>query len=260
MIAAYRKIRAAADKQREHYNRVVAQVDHIVNKLADEYCVDECARIDELQRQLRLITKGVPLTESLADEDRNPLLSTKPGFSQRQYDAHTQVLKNAYRKLAMLCHPDRASGDKAVWHEVEVAYKMRDIQRLTAVYLSIVQGRNLYWQHDEGVYHVSSEYERYRVELELMKQTEGWRATRWFLAGQVNTAVECVRVFMHERIAALLNEINYINSKGAYHGHEGKVGQEVEQVGEGQEKEVERLGREPGGAHARSEGSESQVG
>jgi hypothetical protein len=247
MLAAYRKVRAAADKQREYYNRTVKQIDHIVNKLADEHCVAECERIDELQRELRLITKGVPLTEALTTDDKNPLLSTTPGFSQRQYDAHTQVLKNAYRKLAMLCHPDREGGDRQLWGEVEAAYGMRDIKRLNAIYLSIVQGRNLYWQQGEGVYHVSSELERYRVELEMMKQTAGWRASRWFLAGAVNTAVEVVRAFMLERIAALLNEINYINTKGKYHGEEGKEGREVEGQGiDGQEIErvVERLQKE----------------
>ena len=157
MLAAYNKMRDATDRQRNYYRRVVKQVDSIVGRLAEEHCQKELDKIEELQRELRLITKGTPLTEALTPEDKEPILTSKPGFSQRQYDAHTEVLKRAYRKLAMRCHPDREDGDRSLWDEVETAYGMRDINRLNAIYLSIVQGRNLYWQQSEGVYHVSSE-------------------------------------------------------------------------------------------------------
>lgn len=227
MLAAYRKVRAATEKQREYYNRVIKQVNHIVGKLAEEFCARELEHIEDLQRELRLITKGTPLTEALTPADKEPVMTSTPGFSQRQYDAHTELLKRAYRKLAMLCHPDREGGDQSVFHEVETAYAMRDLNRLNAIYLSIVQGRNLYWQQSEGVYHVSSEFERYRVELELMQQTAGWRATRLYLAGQVNSAAEIVRVYLTDKIAALHNEINYVITKGQNHGKEGTEGIEI---------------------------------
>jgi hypothetical protein len=232
MLAAYNKLRVAADKKREYYNRVIKQVDLIVGRLAEAYCERELEIIEDLQRELRLITKGTPLTEALTPADREPILTSTPGFSQRQYDAHTEVLKRAYRKLAMLCHPDRDGGDQSVFQEVEVAYAMRDINRLNAIYLSIVQGRNLYWQQSEGVYHVSSEYERYRVELELMQQTAGWRATRLYLAGQVNSAAEIVRIYLTDKIAALHCEINYIINQGNEHGKERtEIGQGIVEEG-----------------------------
>ena len=238
MLAAYHKLRAASEKQRKYYERVIKQVDHIVGRLAEDHCETELERIEGLQRELRLITKGTPLTEALTSSDKEPILTSKPGFSQRQYDAHTELLKKAYRKAAMLCHPDREGGDHSVFQEVEVAYKMRDLNRLNAIYLSIIQGRNLYWQQSEGLYHVSSEYHRYGVELELLQQTAGWRAVRLYLAGQVNSAAEIVRVYLTDKVASLINEINYVITKGHPNGKEGTEGIEVVEIGQGCEKQI----------------------
>jgi len=113
---------------------------------------------------------------------------------------------------------------------------MRDLNRLNAIYLSIVQGRNLYWQQSEGVYHVSSEYHRYGVEFELLQQTAGWRATRIYLAGQVNSAVEIVHTYLMDKIAALINEINYVINKGQPNGKEGT---EVVEIGQSEERQIQ---------------------
>lgn len=227
LIAAYNKLRAEAEKQRLYYTRVVQQVDTIVGRLSEEHCIELLDKIELLQRELRLITKGTPITEALTPEDRQPILTSQPGFSQRQYDAQTQVLKRVYRRLAMLCHPDREGGDQQVFNEVETAYAMRDINRLNAIYLSIVQGRNLYWQQSDGLYHVSSEYHRYGVELEMLQQTAGWTAARLYMSGQVNNAVTVVHTYLVGKIAALLNEINYVNTKGQEHGQERAEGREI---------------------------------
>jgi hypothetical protein len=253
MLAAYRKLRILADAQRLSHDRLIAQVDRVLSDLAEEYCQTELDILEEKQRTLRLITTGTPVTEALTPDDKDPLLRSDPHFNQRQYDAHTQILKITYRKLCQLCHPDKG-GDKHVFEEVQVAYKMRDHNRLNAIYLSIVQGRNLYWQQDEGVYHVSTEYERYRVNVELLRQTPGWRATRFFLAGQVNTAVDIVRQHLADKIAALGNEINYVINKGNENGEEGK-GSEEQEVGQSIEgRQIEQEGVQVG------QGSESQEG
>lgn len=241
MLASYRKLRLAADIQRKSYERTVKQVDTILDKIAGEYCETELDVLDEHRRTLRLITKGTPVTEALAPQDKDPLLRSDPHFNQRQYDAHTQLLKVIYRKLTLRLHPDRG-GDRVTWDEVEVAYNMRDVDRLNAIWFSIAEGRNLYWQQSSGVYHVSSEYQRYQVVLEKLKQTPGWQAARLYLAGQVNTAVDIVRLYLADQIAALQNEINYV-IKGNENGKEGSqaegqgfglVEESIQRSGEGQ--------------------------
>lgn len=243
MIAAYHKIRTAADKRRVGHVRLHKQVDQIIGRLAEEHCVRELDLIEELQRELRLITKGTPVTEALTPDDKEPIMTSQPGFSQRQYDALTQVIKRVYRKLAMLCHPDRG-GDIVVFQEVEVAYGMRDINRLNAIYLSIVEGRNLYWQQSSGVYHVSTELQRYGVEEELLKQTAGWRATRLYLAGQVNNAADIVKIYLTDKAASLLSEINFVINKGKHHGKEGTRDQELEESGQEGGQGLERIQRQ----------------
>lgn len=238
-LAAYRKLRLAADIKRQAYQRMMAQVRQILSKLAAEYCETELDIIEDLQRQVRLLAKGTPLTEALTPEDKDPLLRSDPTFSQQQHDARTVLLKNAYRKCCQLCHPDKG-GDHEVFHEVQAALEMRDLERLIAIYLSIVEGRNLYWQQDEGVYHVGTEYQRYHVKLELMKNEPGWQAARLFIAGAVNNAVNLVRQDLADQIAALYNEIHYLNTKGKQNGEERtSEGQEVDQDREGYQIEGE---------------------
>lgn len=229
MIAAYHKLRAASDIQRLRYTRTIDQVNSLLNRVSEEHCEAELNEIERLQRELRLITKGTPVTEALMPEDKEPVLLSDPNHNQRQYDAETQLLKVTYRKLAQRLHPDKG-GDIDTWSEVDVAYKMRDINRLNAIWFSITEGRNLYWQQSSGVYHVSSEYQRYDVELEMLKQTPGWRATRLYLAGQVNTAVDLVRLYLLDKIAALMNEINYVITKDTQNGKEGKRDQDLQGI------------------------------
>jgi hypothetical protein len=243
MIAAYRKVRAASDLRRVKHVRLHKQVDTIIGRLAEAHCDRELRIIEALQLELRLITKGTPVTEALTPDDKEPIMTSHPGFSQRQYDALTQVIKRVYRKLAMLCHPDRG-GDIVVFQEVETAYGMRDINRLNAIYLSIVEGRNLYWQQSSGVYHVSTELQRYGVEEELLKQTAGWRATRLYLAGQVNSAADIVKIYLTDKAVSLLSEINYVVNKGKHHGKEGTRDQELEESGQEGGQGLERIQRQ----------------
>jgi|SRR6478736_242280 len=242
MLAAYRKLRMASDVQRLRYQKTVDQTNRIVDRLATEFCEVELNEIERLRRELRLLVKGTPLIEELTPADKEPLLRSDPGFSQTQYDAHTAVLKRVYRKLAQKLHPDKG-GDRTVWDEVEVAFGMRDLNRLNAIWFSIIEGRNLYWQQSDGVYHVSSEYHRYGVELELLKQTPGWRAARLHIAGSVNTAVDIVRLFLADKIAALLNEINYVITKEIQNGEERRQEGENQGLGlveeSGQESEIQ---------------------
>jgi hypothetical protein len=261
-LAAYRKIRAAADMQRAYYERAIKQVQTIVGKLQETYCEAELDEIEDCQRRIRLLTKGTPLTESLAPEDKEPVLFSDPNHNQRQYDAHTVLLRKAWRNLAPLCHPDKG-GDKEVFQEAQTAYKMRDLERLVAIYLSIAQGRNLYWQQADGLYHVSSEYERYGVKIEMYRQLPAWRAARLYLAGQVNSAVNIVRLDLAERIYALNNEIHYLTFvKGNQNGEERTTEvQEIQQDRkgceiEGEGSEVQESGRQ--GAEPAGEGTPGQ--
>jgi hypothetical protein len=248
MLWAYRRLRLLADTNRRRYEQAVAQVDRVLDKLAEEHCAEQLDKLDDLRRELRLLVKGTPLTEAITPADKEPILTHRPGFSQRQYDAETALLKNVYKKLAMMCHPDRPGGDREAWDEVEAAYAMRDINRLNAIYLTLVQGRNLYWQQSDGAYHVSSEAERYNVEIERMKQTQPWKIARLYLSGAVNTAVDTLRLYLADQIAALLNEINYVILKGIENGEERKGNQELEgtgqESGQGRESQQEGQGRE----------------
>jgi hypothetical protein len=244
MLAAYRKVTGLARIARRHHDQLLQQIETILNRVADEYCTLELEELERLKRELRLITKGTPLTEALTPEDKDPLLRHDPNFSQAQYDAETVLLKGIYRKLAMLAHPDRG-GDRTAWDEVEVAYNMRDVPRLNAIWFSIVEGRNLYWQQSSGVYHSSNELQRYRVNIEKLKQTEGWRAARLYMANEVNSAVDVVRLHLADRIAALMNEINYTHAKRKHHGKEGRQeGQEIGESGEDYQGEYLRQGWE----------------
>lgn len=235
MIAAYRLIRARAEQARVKHVRLMKQIDHSLTKSVEPH-EDLIAEMDRLKRELRLLTRGTPLTEALSPTEPQHIFKSDPLFNQRQHDAKTVLLVRAYRQLAMLCHPDRVGGDKQLFEEVKTAYNMRDLNRLTTIYLSIVEGRNLYWQQGEGAYHYAVEAERYQVRMEMLRSQPEFIITRHYQSGQYSMAISFARDYLKGEIVALLNEINYLGKQN------GKIresnDQEVLEIGN-QESESE---------------------
>lgn len=219
-LAVYKKLYSAAIKERKTLDRLTTQCDTVLDQYEKQF-PNLTSILDELILELRLIVRGTPVTEPI---DATQVHNMRDEISnQQQYQALSLLLKKAYKKVAQLAHPDKG-GSKEVFHEVEEAYRDRDLPRLSDIYIQIVSGRDLYWQQtDEGLYHASNEYQRPHTLMARIMASKGYEVARAHSSGNFNHASFLMETILHERIQELRNELNHIRQK-----HERETTVEVE--------------------------------
>jgi hypothetical protein len=188
----------------------------------------------ELQLEIRLLTRGTPVTEPMSVADCNAIgLDAAQGLSEQQKVAIGEILKKAYRKCAMICHPDRG-GDLEDFQELKEAYAAYDLQRITELYLLLSKKRNLFWQStDEGVEFASTQLNRTQVQMAGMRASPQYRVVQYHIAGWPDRAQDSMRSILLSQIQTLMNELNYLRNN---HGQGTKERNESIQI-EGHQEE-----------------------
>jgi len=212
------------------------QVLNLVNKYVDQQ--ELAAACKRMRRQIRLATRGAPLTAE-ADSVAQALLLED---SEQLYAAQTEILKRSYRQLAKVTHPDMG-GDPEVFHAVNTAYRLRDLKALYNLYVTLVQQRNLRWVcGPDALKWVSTEQKRSAVNLVRMRATPEFAIVQSHHSGNIERANVLAQAYIATLYARLQAEYHHIISKGAYDGQReaeegqdhGEVrGQETEEGGQG---------------------------
>jgi hypothetical protein len=206
-LAVYRKLNEHAIKERKALDKLQDQCNTILDRYENSF-PDLTQILDSLTLELRMIVRGTPVTEPL-DPVQIRNMRDEMG-NEQQYQALSLLLKKAYKKVAQLAHPDKG-GSKEVFHEVEEAYRDRDLPRLNAIYIQLSAGRDIYWQQsDEGLYHASNEYQRSSVMRQQIVASRGYQVVRQHSTGNFNHASFLMESILHERIQELRNELNHI--------------------------------------------------
>lgn len=208
----YNTLMTAAKQEKEVYTSLVKRVDDLLDKYAKEYpdLLEEVAR---LKLEIRLHTKGTPTTEPMDAAAPAPVLRSDPNFSEQQYNAHSEALKRAYRKVATLAHPDRG-GTADAFKEVAQAYANRDLAHLTDIFIRLSKHGNLYWQQSEdGIYYASTELERPRAMMEKLKAQGTYAIARHHMTGAPWKAIWAMKEHLDNEIKTLQNELNYVKAE-----------------------------------------------
>ena len=217
----YNLLSDGAKSEAARYKAVVRRLQQALDIYADKN-TDLADALTKLKLELRLVTKGTPVTEPLDAVSAQPVLKHHPQFNQQQYDAHRLLLKQAYRKLCSLCHPDKNSSASAtaLFQEIRDAYESENLPRLHQIYIDLVNGRNVWWQSSVvGLEHASTEYSRPEAQLQMLKQSPIFPILMFHAVGAVNSANELMRLYLASEIQAIQNELHYIRS------HHGKRNQ-----------------------------------
>lgn len=203
---------AGAERERTHLRSLQTQVFDIVNTYADKF-PKYTEEVTRLRLEIRLETKGIPVTEAMDPAAARPPMLHDPQFNEQQYNAFTELLKKAYRKAAALAHSDRGGNDE-IFQEVKEAFKNRDLQALTAIFITLSAGRNLYWQQsDEGVEYASTEYERPKATRSLLQSSLVFAIARLHITGQAGKAMRAMEMHLCSEIQTLLTELQYLRNK-----------------------------------------------
>jgi hypothetical protein len=232
---AFNTLRKESAKRKAEYLKLLEGMHLICEIYADKF-PDILDKIKEIRLDIRLITRGTPVTEPMLDADE-PIFTDS--HSQQLYDAESALLKQAYKKAAQTTHPDRLGGNSDLFDLVNKAYKARDLAELTELYLFAVNKANLWWQQStEAVLYATMEMERPRTQLNQLKATPLFKVSRYHTVGRFDLAEEAMQQHLLNEVSRLVGELNFLRSK-----QNGNKNQEVRETSsQGNREEVVSVG------------------
>ncbi len=226
---AYTKLMGGAAQQRQAFTKLMATVTETLDMYAQDYpeLIDE---LNRLRLDIRLVTKGVPVTAPLDSASAHPVLTHSPEYNEQQYNAFTHLLRSAYKKVAMLCHPDRPGGSAELFKELTEALETRDLSKITLMYTELSAGRNLYWQQSEqAVDHASTELARPQAQLKQLRSSPAFAIARYHVVGAFAQATRAMERHLKSEIVELLNELQYLTRNQNENECQSSTSEDLEQ-------------------------------
>lgn len=194
----YSLLWSKALRERARYKALYEQVLHVCN----EYYAEEeslTALVIELRREIRMQTKGTPATIA---QDAITSAGFIPRGTEQLYNAQQHLLKNAYRMLAPLVHPDRG-GSNELFQEVVTAYRLGDMTFLQELYLQLTKD-SLFWRSSkDSVEYCKQEIQRPAMSIQMLQKTYEFEIVRQHALGKFDNA----RALAKERLSALIVEL-----------------------------------------------------
>jgi hypothetical protein len=211
---------------RARYFKLYRQVLDVVNRLFSEY--KEAETVVRLRREIRLSTKGTPVTQAVD-------AVTAAGYvsfgTEQLYNAQSQFVSSAYRQVVSLVHPDRMGGDTTLFQLVNAAYHLRDLTFLQELFISLTKD-NVFWRcSQEARDYLRQEIERPQVSLRLLQSTPEFGIARLVMTGRALNARHEAHMRIKELVIVLTRELMWIQTKhdplnpsptGAEHGNQEK--------------------------------------
>lgn len=228
----YLKREPKIHQARSRYLKLYRQVLHIVNTLYAEQ--DGVATVIRLRREIRLATRGTPVTA--AQESVTAAGYVSMG-TEALYNSESFLVKIAYRKVAPLVHPDRG-GSAELFASVNAAYRLNDLTYLQELFLKLVVDCPLWRASKEAQSYIDQEIKRPDVSLRILQTTPEFKIAKLFLSGHEEEAKAKASLRLKELIVVLNAELQYLltnsfsNEKKESNNEDRK---EVEEEHEGKE-------------------------
>lgn len=240
------KLKAKMEKARKRYYKLYAQVLKIASMYLDD--LPEAETIIRLRREIRLATKGTPVTIA-----QNSI--TSAGYvsagTEQLYNAQSHMVKNAYRMLVPLVHPD-LGGDNETFQLVLAAYRLKDLTFLQETYLSLTKDL-FWWSSEEAINYMKQEIERPSVSLRIMQTTDVFKIAQAHIRKDKGSAKSKATSFAQRLVGQLNNELMYLitrhitpeeNQNGTEEesGEEGSPGVEDSEVDQSRSEDYDENG------------------
>jgi hypothetical protein len=203
-VARFHELRAQVDKARNRYYKLWNQVMGVVKQYSEGD--ERNATISRLRREIRLATRGAPQRHAHDEENTANYVSSG---TEQLYNASSELLVDAYRKVRSLVHPDKG-GDPELFHLVKTAYLLRDVTFLIETRLLIEHGSDPEWQQTEGIAWMEQELQRPAVSEAMLQTTIEFQIARAHRLGQVEQAQALANLRLAEMVVNLQSELNYL--------------------------------------------------
>lgn len=211
----YYNLKARMEHERSRYFKLYQKVMELAALYLDE--LPESQTIIRLRREIRLATKGTPQTIA---EDAITSAGYVSSGTEQLFNAQSHLVKNAYRMVAPLVHPDRG-GDVEMFQLVNSAYRLRDLTFLQETYIMLVKD-NVFWRcSDEAEYYMKQEIERPKVSLGMFQNKPEFEIVRLHQSGKREEAKAYASRLAQTLIYMLQTELNHLLNPNAMEHNNG---------------------------------------
>ena len=234
-IANFRRQWPKIAQARTRYFKIHQQVLTVVNAYYSEY--REAEAVVRLRRDIRMATKGTPVTIA---QDAVTAAGYVSFGTEQLYNAQSQFVGAAYKKLVTLVHPDRPGGSLELFQLVNAAYHLRDLTYLQELYLQLTKN-NVWWQSSaDAIAYIEQEVQRPQVSLRLLQSTTEFEIARLHRIGRGLHARRLAHTRIKELVIVLTRELAYLQTKhdplnpsptGVEHGNDEEQGRFEEESG-----------------------------
>ncbi len=176
--------------------------------LAGRYMEDlpERELILQLRRDIRIATRGAPDTIGQDSVTSAGWVSMR---TEMMYNAMSHMIKDAWRKLAPLVHPDRG-GSNELFQMALSAYRLKDLTYLQDLYIQLAQD-NVFWRcSGEASKYIETELQRPKVSLLRLQNKPEFQIVMLDRQGKPDVAREFASVIAKRLIIVLQAELHYI--------------------------------------------------
>ncbi len=201
----------ATRENRARLDRVIDQVNNVTDRLISN-CPKAADEILRLRLEIRLEQRGTPVTEPLASNDHRMIDDSH--LTEAQYTAKSMLLKQAFKAVAQVVHPDKTTGDADLFRQAKDAYNHRDLDELNYIYVNAVHVHNLYWRNSvDGHEYMETAQAKAHVRLTMLQQSRVFAIVRHYQAGRVVMAQQMMQQYLDERVLELMNELTHVRKQ-----------------------------------------------
>ena len=221
------------DAARQQYYKLYNSSMKLVSSYLDE--MPEAKTIIRLRREIRLATRGTPAT--IAQD-----AITSAGYittgTEQLYNAQAHLVKNAYRMVAPLVHPDRG-GDSELFQLVVAAYRLGDLTFLQETYLMLVKNTGAgkwAWRCHQGREYMKQELQRPQVSLQRLRNDPTFQIA---MLHQQGKPAEVIRAYAEKHAQTLIfilqSELNHLTISHLTEQHHGNSQESSNKENSGEE-------------------------
>jgi hypothetical protein len=206
--------------------------------LAGTYLEDmeEAQTILRLRRDIRMATRGTPTT---IEQDSCQIAGYISMQTESLYNAQSYMVKDAWRKIAPLVHPDRRGGNTELFQSALAAYRLKDLTFLQDLYVQLHKD-NIFWRCSaDADYYLQTELDRPGVSTQRLRTKPEYQIVMLHQSGKPELAREFARMIARKLITMLQAELHYLHT-GELPPQENQNGNQESSPGNGNPEEESR--------------------
>lgn len=203
-LSRFHNLKVRMERERQRYYKLYQSSMAVASRYLDE--LPESKTIIRLRREIRLATRGTPLTIASTAITSAGYISAG---TEQLYNAQAHLVKSMYRKIAPLVHPDRG-GDPELFQLALAAYRMQDLTFLQDLFWKLTKD-NVFWRSStEALEYMEQEIKRPEVSVIHLRSKPEFQIVMLHQSGKPDQAREFASAHARLLVLRLQRELNHL--------------------------------------------------